>query len=38
VGHVHNVEANCAVSGKEPLDLGVLEVLRRHTWDKSSRG
>jgi aryl-alcohol dehydrogenase-like predicted oxidoreductase len=32
---VRNVEANCALSGRGPLDAATLEVLRRHTWEKN---
>jgi aryl-alcohol dehydrogenase-like predicted oxidoreductase len=30
-----NVEANCRVSDEGPLPAAVLEVLRRHAWDKN---
>ncbi len=32
---VRNVETNCAVSDKGPLDKGTLEVLKRHAWNKN---
>jgi aryl-alcohol dehydrogenase-like predicted oxidoreductase len=32
---VRNVEANCALSGRGPLDAATLEVLKRHTWEKN---
>ena len=35
---VRNAETNCSVSDKGPLDEEVLEVLRRHAWDKDFRG
>ena len=32
---VHNVERNVRVSGQEPLAPDVLEILKRHAWDKN---
>jgi aryl-alcohol dehydrogenase-like predicted oxidoreductase len=32
---VRNVESNCAVSDRGPLDAGVLAKLRKHAWDKN---
>ena len=32
---VHNVERNVRVSGEEPLAPEVLEILKRHAWDKN---
>lgn len=32
---VRNVEANCAVSDKGPLDERVLQILRRHAWNRN---
>ncbi|HXG33725.1 MAG TPA: aldo/keto reductase [Bryobacteraceae bacterium] len=32
---VRNVEANCAVSDKGPLDEQVLQILRRHAWNRN---
>jgi len=31
---VHNVERNVRVSGQEPLAPDVLELLKRHAWEK----
>ncbi len=32
---VRHVEANCAVSDKGPLDEQVLQILRRHAWNRN---
>jgi aryl-alcohol dehydrogenase-like predicted oxidoreductase len=32
---VRNVEVNCAVSDKGPLDERVLQILRRHAWNRN---
>jgi aryl-alcohol dehydrogenase-like predicted oxidoreductase len=32
---VRNVETNCAVSEKGPLDFRVLEMVRKHAWNKN---
>jgi aryl-alcohol dehydrogenase-like predicted oxidoreductase len=32
---VKNAVANCAVSGKGPLDAGTLAILKHHAWDKN---
>jgi aryl-alcohol dehydrogenase-like predicted oxidoreductase len=32
---VRNVESNCAVSDRGPLDAGVLAKLRNHAWEKN---
>ncbi len=32
---VRNVEANCAVSDQGPLDERVLQILRRHAWNRN---
>jgi aryl-alcohol dehydrogenase-like predicted oxidoreductase len=32
---IRNVEANCALSDKGPLDKETLEVLKRHVWEKN---
>jgi aryl-alcohol dehydrogenase-like predicted oxidoreductase len=32
---VYNVERNCGVSQKGPLPKGILQVVRRHAWEKN---
>ena len=32
---VHNVERNVRISGQEPLTPEVLEILKRHAWEKN---